>query len=1158
MPSPEQVVQFIDRWSKAPASERSAAQSFLNELCDLIGAPRPTATPDYQFELPIPYTPPTGKRTTKYIDLYKRGCFVLEAKKYTDQPVESSELALALDDGPARKGGVARGTGQWDAAMHKAFEQAEWYAHHLPRDEPSPPFLLVVDVGHVIELYADFSGRGRNYTAYPDTTSHRLPLAALAKSEVRERLRILFTDPAQLDPSQHAAAVTREIAGHLANLAKSLEKAGHPPKLVAEFLCRCLFCMFAEDVGLLPPKSFREFLESLRRNTGSFVPLMEALFREMDKGASVSTILRQKLLRFNGGLFREQTVLPVDDTQLGLLISAAKCDWHLVEPAIFGTLLERALSDTERGKLGAHFTQRSYVERLVLPTVIDPLREDWRAAREEAVAAANRDDLTQARAHVRAFHQKLCAVRVLDPACGSGNFLYVTLEHLKRLEGEVLELLRRFGEKQDPAVTVDPHQLLGLELNERAVPIAELVLWIGYLQWHFRVHGQVLPAEPVLKEFRNIQHADAVLAYDGQPKPVTAKMAETNPKLPGLPDNWREKVAQHTGQIFVWDRKSTKIDPATGREVPDETRQTLIFAYANPRPAEWPKADFIVGNPPFLGASKLRADLGDGYAGTLRSVYPDVPDSVDFVMYWWHKAAELAAAGKVRRFGFITTNSLTQTFARRVVQRALDGGLGLVFAVPDHPWVDTTDGAAVRIAMTAAQKGSTAGQLLEVLKETPVKDGAADLEFSQSDGTIHADLTVGVAVSKTVPLQANEGLSSPGMKLHGSGFIVTPEEAAGLGLGKAPGLEKHIRPYRNGRDLADKPRGVLVIDLFGLSADKVRTSFPKVYDWVLARVKPERDANARSSYRLNWWIFGEPRKDLRPAMLGLKRYIATIETTKHRVFQFLEAEVIPDNMLIVAALEDAYYLGVLSSHLHSTYAVAAGGWLGFGNDPRYNKSRCFDPFPFPDCTEKQKDKIRKLAEELDAHRKRVQQKHGLGLTDIYNVLGKVRAGEPLTEKDKAVHDAALVATLKQLHDDLDAAVAEAYGWAWPLTDAQILEKVVALNAKRAAEEQAGVIRWLRPDYQAKGELTLEAGGGAAPKPKATKAKKTGKLTWPAKLADRTKAVEAALAGAEHPLTTQEIAKLFARAKEKDVREVVDTLHALGRLRPGDTPGTWVQ
>ena len=444
MAAPDPLAKFIEHWSKVEASEKATAQPFLLELCDLLGVGRPTATGDYQFERRVPFVQPDGKKTTKFIDLYKRGCFVLEAKKYGDRRTEPGELALLLDapDAPsARKAGVTRGTGQWDAAMQRAYEQAEWYAHHLHRDEPSPLFLVVVDVGHVIELYADFSGRGRTYSAFPDVTSHHIPLADLTKEKIRGRLARLWTDPASLDPSLVSAEVTRKIAEHLAALAISPEQAGHPPKLVAEFLCRCLFCMFAEDVELLPKKSFELFLESLRGNTGSFVPLMEALFREMDQGATTSTILRQKLLRFNGGLFHEQTVLPVDGTQLGLLIEAAKCDWQHVEPAIFGTLLERALNPDERGKLGAHFTPRAYVERLVLPTVIDPLREDWRAARDEAVTLANRDDLAAARKCVRSYHEKLCAVRVLDPACGSGNFLYVTLEHLKRLEGEVLQLI---------------------------------------------------------------------------------------------------------------------------------------------------------------------------------------------------------------------------------------------------------------------------------------------------------------------------------------------------------------------------------------------------------------------------------------------------------------------------------------------------------------------------------------------------------------------------------------------------------------------------------------------------------------------------------------------------------------------------------------------
>jgi type I restriction-modification system DNA methylase subunit len=210
--------------------------------------------------------------------------------------------------------------------------------------------------------------------------------------------------------------------------------------------------------------------------------------------------------------------------QLGLLRLAAVQDWKHVEPAIFGTLLERALGgEGERHKLGAHFTPRAYVERLVLPTVVEPLRAEWENVRAAAVALGKRADISGARKVINEFHERLCHVRVLDPACGSGNFLYVALEHLKRLEGEVLDFGKEFGESfklEMESVSVDPHQFLGLELNPRAVSIAELVLWIGYLQWHFRTRGQTLPAEPVLKNFKNIQCRDAVLAYDGERQPA--------------------------------------------------------------------------------------------------------------------------------------------------------------------------------------------------------------------------------------------------------------------------------------------------------------------------------------------------------------------------------------------------------------------------------------------------------------------------------------------------------------------------------------------------------------------------------------------------------------------------------------------------------------
>ena len=502
-------------------------------------------------------------------------------------------------------------------------------------------------------------------------------------------------------------------------------------------------------------------------------------------------------------------------------------------------------------------------------------------------------------------------MRVLDPACGSGNFLYVALEHLKRLEGEVLNGLHDLGETQArlemAGMTVDPHQFLGLEVNPRAAAIAEIVLWIGYLQWHHRIRKSLadLP-DPVLRDFRNIAHRDALIAYDDV-------RYETD----------------EAGRVRTrWDGASFKPHPVTGEAVPDEAAQAPIERYVNPRPADWPEADFIVGNPPFIGAANMRRALGDGYVDAVRQSYPDVPESADFVMYWWHKAAQTVRA---QRFGFITTNSIRQTFNRRVLEAHLNAPqnpLKLAFAIPDHPWVDAADGAAVRIAMTVGAREDAAGELWTVTAERETGDDAREVSFARRSGTIHADLTLGANVAGAVALRANGNISQRGFELGNAGFIVTPEQAAAL-LGNAPaGDAPVIRPYRNGRDLTDKPRGVMVIDLYGLTAEEVRARYPAIYQWVLERVKPERDHNRDPRLQRLWWLHRRSREDLRAMLHGLPRYIATVETAKHRVFQFLDASILPDNMLVNIASGDALHLGVLSSRIHAAWerqaAVPAG------------------------------------------------------------------------------------------------------------------------------------------------------------------------------------------------------------------------------------------
>lgn len=1152
LPNDTAAADFIRRWESSGAAERANYQLFLSELCDLLGVPRPDPTrPDdrdnsYVFERSVTFRHGTGLTSLGRIDLYKHGCFVLEAKQGSDRVRETQSLLLREETSDwlsGRRGTAVRGTKGWDVAMLKAKGQAEQYARALPVAEGWPPFLVTVDVGHAIELYSEFSCTGKSYLPFPDPRSHRILLSDLVNPEIRTLLREVWSQPHRLDPAKRSAKATRVIADKLARLAKSLESSGHTPERVGNFLKRSLFTLFAEDVGLIPARSFTVLLESLRNDIDNFPPLLESLWATMRDGG-FSPVLREKLLRFNGGLFAETEALPLSKIQLNLLIEAAKADWRDVEPAIFGTLLERALDPTERHHLGAHYTPREYVERLVLPTVVEPLRADWEAVLAAGVTLFAQGDNGGAIALVKEFHHKLCSLRILDPACGSGNFLYVTFEHLKRLEGEVLNALEGFGEEQTTlelaGLTVDPHQLLGIEVNPRAAAITDMVLWIGYLQWHFRTRGHVLPPEPVIKKFHNVECRDAVLAYDGV-----------------------EPVVDGNGQAVTrWDGRTTKMHPVTGEQVPDESAQVPVLRYLNPRQAEWPAADFIVGNPPFIGAKSMRTSLGDGYTEALRSVWKEVPETSDFVMFWWHHAAALTRSGKVHRFGFITTNSLTQTFNRKVVQQQLDAkpALSLAFAIPDHPWVDAADGAAVRIAMTVGRvaREGDAGQLITVVQE---REGAGEgvfVELSTQRGILHADLTAGANVVGCEPLLANAEIGNRGIQLIGTGFVVTPEEAKQLGLGRIPGLECHIRPYLNGRDLTATSRGVMVIDLFKLEVHESRNLFPEVFQWVTERVKPERDQNSRATYRENWWKLGENQPRMRESFVGLNRFIATILTAKHRIFTFLDSAVLPDQGLVCIASDDAFHLGVLSSHIHVVWALAAGGNLGVGNDPRYNKTRCFEPFPFPAASDEQKQTIRPLAEQLDAHRKRQQALHpDLTLTGMYNVLEKLRSGEPLTAKEKTSHEQGLVAILKQLHDELDAAVFAAYGWPATLSDAEILEKVVALNRERAREEEQGLIRWLRPEYQQphgtqitiQDDLNLgeEAAVKIAPK---------AKLLWPKTLPEQVQAVRAALASAAAPLTAATIARTFQRARADKVGELLVTLAALGQVREVE-PGSFV-
>ena len=528
----------------------------------------------------------------------------------------------------------------------------------------------------------------------------------------------------------------------------------------------------------------------------------------------------------------------------------------------------------------------------------------------------------------------------------------------------------------------------------------------------------------------------------------------------------------------------------------------------------------------------------------------------------------------------------------------------LSYAIPDHPWVDSADGAAVRISLTVAAPGKGEGVLEKVLTEQAREDGENEVTLIRSRGLIAPNLQLGVDLHSALELQASSQIGWEGMKPHGKGFLVTQSEAAAFGYWTDAGPVPPLTRYLNGKDITDKPRQLFAIDLFGYTESEATAQFPALMNHLLIDVKPERDLNNREVYRKNWWFFGEPRKRNRPSLLGLSRFIVTVKTAKHRIFSFVDSQSVADSKLIIVASESEEILGILSSVVHCIWTLRVGGHLGVGNDPTYVVGSSFNKFPFPALPESPlKQHIRELGERLDMHRKTQQAQHPeLTLTGMYNVLEAVRAGTPLSAKEKAIHDKGLVSILKQIHDDLDAAVLEAYGWSdlrsrdIPVAnkeaphscgaggcaaiaqrealpndlpsappqecggsskdafEQELLTRLVALNHERAAEEKRGHIRYLRPDYQnptaanPPAEEQPSLAGTEASSPKSPISNPQSPLQWPTGLAAQVSVIQKLIPhlGPDPEALSAQFGKKNAKRTQQIV-EILETLAGLGKL-----------
>ena len=822
MTTPTEIAEFIAFWRDSTLKERSGAQGHFIALCGLLGIKSPTeADPHgdwFAFE--------KGAKKTGggdgWADVWRRHCFAWEYKgKHKD--------------------------------LKAALRQLQQYALALEN-----PQLLIVSDMETIEIHTNF----------PNTVNvvHRLTLDDLADPARISLLKWAFLEPDRLQPARTRESVTQDAAMLLGGLAQRLRQRGHDPQPVAHFMTRLLFCLFAEDIGLLPERLFSKLLEEARRSPTDFSGLAGDLFRAMHQGGRFGL---ERIAWFNGGLFDDDHCLPLERADLDTLHSATVLDWSAIEPAIFGTLFERGLDPDKRSQLGAHYTDAASIRRLIEPVIRDPLLAEWATVKAEMarLLAAKKPKRAQAEQALHGFLERLRTFRVLDPACGSGNFLYLALRTLKDIEHQVMLEAETLGlQRGFPAV--GPEAVLGIEINPYAAELARLTVWIGEIQWMLG-HGYNLNDQPILKPLNSIECRDALL--DG------------------------------------------------GQE------------------AGWPAAEAIVGNPPFLGGSKLLRELGDEYTARMRQIYAGrVPGGADLVCYWFEKARAQMEAGQAQRAGLVATNSIRGGSNRKVLERIQETST-IFHAWSDEPWIN--NGAAVRVSLVGF------GQRVErtMLDGQPVAAIYADLTGYTTNVGTEIDLT------QAKPLLENNGIIVRGSE-KGGAFNIGGDLARRWLMLPNPHNRPNsevLRPWMNGMDITRRPSGMWIID-FGIYADENKAAlYEKPFAYLVEHVRCQRNANREDRTSCNWWLHRRSGEDLRTAISNLKRYICTPRVSKYRLFIWLESSIYPDSATFIIARSDDTTFGILHSRFHELWTLRTCTWIGKGNDPRYTPTTCFDTFPFP-------------------------------------------------------------------------------------------------------------------------------------------------------------------------------------------------------------------
>ena len=657
--------------------------------------------------------------------------------------------------------------------------------------------------------------------------THEFTLEDLADAGVRDKLKWAMSDPERLRPGESRQALTERAAATFAELAQSLRERRYEPQRVAHFVNRLVFCMFAEDVGLLPDNMFTRMLEHSRKRPDEFTELSRDLFGAMASGGRIGF---EAVAWFNGGLFDDNATLPLERTEIDVALKAAALDWSEIDPSIIGTLFERGLDPDKRSQLGAHYTDREKIMLIVEPVIVGPLLAEWETTKAEIGATIERAGASKSAAartrlrqqavrSLRTFLERLRKFIVLDPACGSGNFLYMALhalkdiEHRVQLEAEAMGLQRGF-----PAV--GPANVKGIEINTYAAELARVSVWIGEIQW-MRRNGFSESRDPILKPLETIECRDAILAPDGS-------------------------------------------EP------------------------DWPKADVIVGNPPFLGNRKMRGELGRDVAETLPKLYRGmVRGKPDLVCYWFAKTGRLMAEGNLQRAGLVATNSIRGGTNRAVLDKIV--ALGTIFdAWSDEPWV--IDGAAVRVSLICFKPQDAVPPVFLNGKSTQ---------------RIHADLTgETLDLTAVAPLARNRGVAFQGDIKRGPFDIPGDLARVWLCLPANPNGRTNadvLKPWMNGMDLTRRPAGKWIVDFGDCMSESEAALYEAPFAHISRDVRAIRQKNQEQESRDFWFRHWRPRPEMWGALRALSRFIATPAVSKHRLFAWLDTRICPDHQLIAIA-----------------------------------------------------------------------------------------------------------------------------------------------------------------------------------------------------------------------------------------------------------------